>query len=63
MGGVLQMWLFLSFLSVYMTKLYKNQASELSIVASLHGYSFFNYNIIIANLSFIKHFKKIDWIK
>ena len=40
MGGVLQMWLFL-FFSVYMTKLYETQASELSIVALLHDYSFF----------------------
>ena len=27
--------------SVYMTKLYETQASELSIVALLHNYSFF----------------------
>ena len=41
MGGVLQMWLFLCFFSVYMTKLYETQVSELSIVALLHDYSFF----------------------
>ena len=41
MGGVLQMWLFLCFFSVYMTMLYETQASELSIVALLHDYSFF----------------------
>ena len=41
MGGVLQMWLFLRFFSVYMTKLYDIQASELSIVALLHDYSFY----------------------
>ena len=42
MGGVLQMCLFLwVFFSVYMTKLYETQASELSIVALLHDYSFF----------------------
>ena len=41
MGGVLQMWLFLCFCSVYMTKLYETQASELSIVALLHDYNFF----------------------
>ena len=29
------------FLSVYMTKLYETEASELSIVALLHDYSFF----------------------
>ena len=29
------------FFSVYMTKLYDTQASELSIVALLHDYSFF----------------------
>ena len=29
MGGVLQMWLFLCFFSVYITKLYETQASEL----------------------------------
>ena len=51
------------FFSVHMTKLYQTQASERSIVALLHDYSFFiiNYNIIIANL--IKHLKEIDWIK
>ena len=32
---------FLVFFSVYMTKLYETQASELSIVALLHDYSFF----------------------
>ena len=58
MGGILQMWLFLCFFSVYMTKLYETPASELSIVALLHDYSFFyNYNIIIANS--IKHLKKL----
>ena len=41
MGGVLQMWPFLCFFSVYMTKLYETQASGLSIVALLHDYSFF----------------------
>ena len=41
MGGVLQMWLFLCFFSVYMTKLYETEASELSIEALLHDYSFF----------------------
>ena len=41
MGGVLQMWLFCVFFSVYMTKLHETQASELSIVALLHDYSFF----------------------
>ena len=41
MSGVLQMWLFLCFFSVYMTKLYETQVSELSIVALLHNYSFF----------------------
>ena len=41
MGGVLIMWLFLCFFSVYMPKLYETQASELSIVALLHDYSFF----------------------
>ena len=41
MGGVLQMWLFLCFWSVYMTKLYETQASELSIVALLHDYRIF----------------------
>ena len=44
MGGVLQMCLV--FFSVYMTNLYETQvletqASELSIVALLHDYSFF----------------------
>ena len=29
------------FFSVYMTKLYETQATELSIVALLHDYSFF----------------------
>ena len=32
---------FLVFFSVYKTKLYETQASELSIVALLHDYSFF----------------------
>ena len=42
MGGVLIMWLFLCFFfSVCMPKLYETQASELSIVALLHDYSFF----------------------
>ena len=42
MGGVLIMWVFLwGFFSVYVTKLYETQASELSIVALLHDYSFF----------------------
>ena len=42
MGRVLQIWLFLwSFFSVYMTKLYETQASELSIEAVLHDDSFF----------------------
>ena len=41
MSGVLQMWLFLYFFSVYMTKLYETQASELSIVALLFDYSLF----------------------
>ena len=41
MGEVLIMWLFLCFFSVYMTKLYETQASELSIVALLYDYSFF----------------------
>ena len=42
MGGVLQMWFFLCFFfSIYMTKLYETEASELSIVALLHDYSFF----------------------
>ena len=45
MGGLLQMWLFLFFFSVYMTKLYETQASELSIVALLHDYSFFKITI------------------
>ena len=52
------------FFSVYMTKLYETQASELSIVALLHDYSFFYiniYSIIIANL--IKHLKESQWIK
>ena len=40
MGGVLQMWLSL-FFSVYMTKLYETQSSELNIVALLHDYNFF----------------------
>ena len=35
------MWLFLCFFSVYMIKLYETQASEVSIVALLHDYSFF----------------------
>ena len=42
-----------------MTKLYETQASELSIVALLHAYSFFI--VIIANL--IKHLKETDLIK
>ena len=41
MGGVLQMWLFLCFFSVYTTKSYETQAAELSIEALLHDYSFF----------------------
>ena len=41
MGVVLQTWLFLCFFSVDVTKLYETQASELSIVALLHDYSFF----------------------
>ena len=32
---------FLVFFSVFMTKLYETQESELSIVALLHDYSFF----------------------
>ena len=32
---------FLVYFSVYMTMLYETQASELSIVALLHDYSFF----------------------
>ena len=44
MGGVLTMWL-LCFFPVYMTKLYETQASELSIVALLHDYSFFMITI------------------
>ena len=39
MGGVLQMWLFLwGFFSLYDKE---TQASELSIVALIHDYSFF----------------------
>ena len=45
MGGVLIMWLFLCFFPVYMPKLYETQASELSIVALLHDYSFFKITI------------------
>ena len=45
MGGVLIMWLFLWFFSVYRAKLYETQASELSIVALLHDYSFFMITI------------------
>ena len=41
MVGVVQMWLFCVFFSVYMTKLYETQLPELSIVALLHDYSFF----------------------
>ena len=54
MGGVLQMWLLLCFFSVYMTKLYETQASELSIVALLHDYSFFiiTYNYSQLNKKF-----------
>ena len=45
MGGVLIVWLFLCFFSVYMPKLYETQASELSIVALLHDYSFFKITL------------------
>ena len=44
------------FFSVYMTKLYETQASQLSIVTLLHDYSFF---IIIINTNLIKHLKKL----
>ena len=45
MGVVLQMWLFLWFVSVNITKLYETQASELSIVALLHDYNFFKITV------------------
>ena len=45
MAEVLQMWLFLCFLSVYMTKLYETSTSELSIVALQHDYSFFKITV------------------
>ena len=35
------MAILVGFFSYYITKLYKKQASELSIVALLHDYSFF----------------------
>ena len=41
MGGVLVFVYSCGFFSVYMTKLFETQASELSIVALLHDYSFF----------------------
>ena len=47
MGGVLQTWLFLCFFSVYIAMLYETQASELSIVALLHDYSFFIITVLL----------------
>ena len=39
------MAILVGFFSVYMTKLYETQASELSIVALPHDYSFFIFTV------------------
>ena len=46
------------FFPVYMTKLYELQASELSIVALLHDYSFFIITVMYNYSQLNKTFKR-----